>query len=336
VKRLTLKNLAEMTGFSVATVSRALNDHPRISQKAKDKINKVAKKSGYQPSLIAKGFREKKSYLIGLIIYDLENPFHSAITKSILDEAQYEGYQVIIKSTYDKPSGIEEAIEDMKRVGVDGIIVTASRLKEKSLKNLIKKKFPVVQVMRRLEEDIGVQVITDGDYGISMLVNHLLRVGHRKIAMIGGPPDLSTSVARSGGYYNALKEHNIPIDKNLIYTGDSFSSETGYKLCKKILRSGVRPDAIVCADDYIAFGAMQVIDEARINIPNDIAIVGFDDCEMSAHSRIQLTSAKYDLESLSRFAVKNILEQIKGDIPEHKLIKIVPQLVIRKTCGYQK
>lgn len=336
MKRLTLKDLAEMTGFSAATVSRALNDHPRISQKAKNKIIETAREVGYQPSLIARGFREKKSYLIGLIIYDLKNPFHAAVTRSILEEAQYEGYQVIIRSTRDLPSGVAEAIEDMKRASVDGIIITASRLDEKSLENLIKEKFPVVQVMRRLAKDTGVQIITDGAYGIHMLVTHLLRIGHRKIAMIGGPDDLSTSKTRYEGYYQALQENNVPIDENLVLKGDAFSYDTGYKLCKTLLRRRPQPDAIVCADDHIAFGAMQVIDEAGLSIPEDIAIVGFDDDEMSAHPRIQLTSIKYDMAQLSRPAVKSILEQIDGRIPTHKLIKIVPQLVVRMTCGYLK
>ncbi|WP_304511864.1 LacI family DNA-binding transcriptional regulator [Desulfobacula sp.] len=336
MKRLTLKDLAKMTGFSVATVSRALNDHPRISRKTKNKIIETSKKVGYQPSLIARGFREKKSYLIGLIIYDLNNSYHAAATRSILEEAQHEGYQVLIRSTLDLPTGVPEAIEDMKRVGVDGIVVTATRLEEKSLENLIREKFPVVQMMRRLAQNTGVQIVPDGAYGIHMLVTHLLRLGHRKIAMIGGPDNLYTSKTRYEAYYQALRENDIPIDKNLVLKGRAFSYDTGYKLCKAILRRRSLPDAIVCADDHIAFGAMQVIDEAGLSIPEDIAIVGFDDCEMSAHPRIQLTSVKYDMKQLSRLAVKSILEQIDGGIPDHKLIKIVPQLVVRMTCGYLK
>ena len=336
MKRLTLKDLAAMTGFSAATVSRALNDHPRISRKAKDKIIETARKVGYQPSVIARGFRENKSYLIGLIIYDLKNSFHAAVTRSILEEAQNEGYQVIIRSTLDLPEGVPKAIENMKRAGVDGIIITATRLQEKSLEDLIREKFPVVQVMRRLAKNTGVQIATDGAYGIHMLVTHLLRIGHRKIAMIGGPDGLSTSKSRYEGYYQALQGNDVPIDKNLVLKGSAFSYDTGYKLCKAMLRSRLQPNAIVCADDHIAFGAMQVIDEAGLSIPEDIAIVGFDDCEMSAHPRIQLTSVKYDTKQLSRLAVKSILEQIDGRIPDHKLIKIVPQLVVRMTCGYLK
>lgn len=336
MKRLTLKDLAKMTGFSVATISRALNDHPRISREAKNKIIETAKKVGYQPNLIAMGFREKKSYLIGLIIYDLKNSFHASVTRNILEEAQHEGYQVIIRSTLDLPTGIPEAIDDMKRVGVDGIIITATRLEEKSLENLIKEKFPVVQVMRRLAKDTGVQIVPDGAYGIHMLVSHLLRIGHCKIAMIGGPDDLSTGKTRYEGYYQALQENGVPINENLVFKGRAFSYDTGYKNCKALLRRRSQPNAIVCADDHIAFGAMQAIDEAGLSIPEDIAIVGFDDCEMSAHHRIQLTSVRYDMKQLSRLAVKNILEQIDGRIPDHKLTKIVPQLVVRMTCGYLK
>ncbi|MCG8551577.1 MAG: LacI family transcriptional regulator [Desulfobacterales bacterium] len=336
MKRPTLKDLAEMTGFSAATVSRALNDHPRISRKAKNRIIETARKVGYQPNLIARGLREKKSYLIGLIIYDLQNSFHAAVTRSILEEAQYEGYQVIIRSTMDHASGVIEAIEDMRRAGVDGIIITATRLEESSLEDLIKEQFPVVQLMRRLEKNTGVQIVPDGAYGIQMLVTHLLRIGHQKIAMIGGPDDLSTSRTRYEAYYQALQENNVPVDRNLVLKGCAFSYETGYKFCKILLRQVSKPDAIVCADDLIAFGAMQVIDEAGLSIPEDIAVVGFDDCDMSAHPRIQLTSVKYDMKLLAQLAVKSLLEQIDGLIPVHKLIDIVPQLVVRKTCGYLK
>jgi len=118
MKRLTLKDLAEMTGFSAATVSRALNDNPRISWKSKNKIIETARKVRYQPNLIARGFRENKSYLMGLIIYDLQNSFHAAATRNILEEAQCEGYQVIIRSTLDYPTGVLEAIEDMQRTAL--------------------------------------------------------------------------------------------------------------------------------------------------------------------------------------------------------------------------
>lgn len=335
MKRITLKDLSEMTGFSIATVSRALKDHPRISQKAKKKIFETAEQVGYQPSMIARGLREKKSYLIGLIIYDLDNHFHAAVTRRIIEDAQLEGYQVIIRSTLDRPEGVAEAIEDMKKSGVDGIIITATRLKEESVKNLIKEKFPVVQVMRRLEDETGVQIVSDGTYGTHMLVNHLLRSGRRKIAMIGGPEGLSTSKGRYDGYFQAMRENDIAINEKLVLKGTAFSYDTGYRLCKKMLRQGLKPDAIVCADDQIAFGVMQALDEAGIFIPEGIALVGFDDCEMSSHPRIQLTSVKYDINQMSLLAVRSILKQIEGCCIDYKLIKLVPQLVVRRTCGYQ-
>ncbi len=123
--------------------------------------------------------------------------------------------------------------------------------------------------------------------------------------------------------------------KKLVMQGDAFSYNAGYRLCKKMLRDGIRPDAIVCADDQIAFGAMQVLDEAGIPIPEGIALVGFDDCEMSSHPRINLTSIRYDIDQMSLLAVRSVLQQIEGNFVEHKLIKLVPQLVVRATCGYQ-
>lgn len=334
-KRPTLKDLAEITGFSAATVSRALNDHPRISKESKSKIANAAKKLGYQPNTLARGFRERRSYMIGLIIGDIENHFHLAITKTILEEAKIEGYHVIIRSTLGRSEGVSEAIDDMVRASVDGIILTATKLEENSLTELIEDNFPVVQVMRRLRSAIGIQIIPDGNYGVQMLVNHLLRIGHKRIAMIGGPENLSTSQARYDGYYQALVANDISIDQRLILKGDSYNYDTGYINCKKLLRQKRIPDAIVCGDDQIAFGAMQVIDEAGLQIPEDMAVVGFDNCKMAAHPRIQLTSIHYDINQLSRLAVTNLIALIDGKISGHNLIKIVPQLIARKTCGYQ-
>jgi len=272
---------------------------------------------------------------MGLLIYDVLNPFYAELSRAIQDTAEEAGYWIIQASTYDDAEKTEMLVESMFNIGVDGLIFASCRLEDFLVENLIDNGFPVVQVNRRLKKDKGNQIVLDNAYGAYLAVSHLIRLGYKRIGMIGGPIDLSTSVGRYEGYFEALAEKGLKIDEAIVKRGSFFSQDTGYEFTKRLMRLIDPPEAIFCADDYIALGSMRALGEMEVKIPEDVAVVGYDDIELSSHPLIQLTSVNQDVHKMGRLATKNIIDRIAGKSSSEKRIVLEPHLIIRKSCGYQ-
>jgi len=332
--RSTIKDLARVAKVSASTVSRALNNHPRISQKRKQDIAKLAKKMGYLPSFLARGLVTKKTFLIGLLVYDFRNFFYAELTRAIQEAAEELGYWVLQGSTDDDPEKTTHLVNSMTRIGVEGIIFASCTLHDPIVEEMVKKQFPVVLANRRLDKDIGDQVVLDNTYGSYLAVSHLLHLDHRRVGMIRGPQDLSTSEDRYRGYVAALKEKGLAIDKKITKTGP-LTQESGYQLALKMMRVANPPSAIFCCDDNVALGAMKALSELGLRVPQDVGLVGFDDAEISSHPLIQLTTVSQDTQEMGRLAARMMVHRIEGklDVPQKKLLK--PHLVVRQSCGYK-
>ena len=280
-RRVTIKDIARETRLTPSSVSRALNDHPRISSETKARVLKIARKLGYSPNLFARGLVKKKTYLIGLLAYDFRNPFYAELTRSLQDTAQEQGYWVIQASTDDDREKADALIDSMIRTGVEGLIFASCKLRDKAVETLIQEGFPVVQVNRKLKKDLGDYVVLDNAYGAYLIVNHLINQDHRRIALISGPRSVSTSADRTQGYLKALKDRGLKIDPTLIKYG-AFSQETGFKYTRKLMSLLNPPRAIFCGDDAIALGAMKALGTLDLRVPEEVSVVGFDDAEISS------------------------------------------------------
>lgn len=332
--RTTIKDIARATNLSPSTISRALSNHPRISQKTKEEVLMLSKKMSYTPNLFARGLVKKKTNLIGLLVYDFCNPFYAELTRSIQDTAKEFGYWVIQASTDDDQEKADSLINSMIKLGVEGIVFASCTLHDRSVERLIDDHFPVVLLNRKLKRDKGDYVVLDNTYGAYLIVNHLIHLGYKRIGFIGGPRNVSTSADRYRGYFKALKEKGLEIDEEIIRHG-YFSQDTGFKFTKMMMSLLHPPEAIFCGDDYIALGSMKTLNELGMSVPNDVALVGFDDSEISSHPLIQLTTVSQNVKEMGRLGAKVMVERIEGKLKSPQKILLEPHLIIRQSCGYK-
>jgi DNA-binding LacI/PurR family transcriptional regulator len=222
----------------------------------------------------------------------------------------------------------------MVRMGVEGLIFASCKLQDKAVEDLIRKNFPVVLVNRKLKKDLGDTVVLDNAYGAYLIVNHLINQNHRRIALISGPRSVSTSADRTEGYLKALKDRGLKIDPVLVKYG-AFSQETGFKYTKQLMSLLNPPQAIFCGDDAIALGAMKALGTLSLRVPEDVAVVGFDDAEISSHPLIKLTTVSQNLRKMGRLAARALIDRIEGRSETPQRVLLEPQLIIRRSCGYK-
>ncbi|MFC2163538.1 LacI family DNA-binding transcriptional regulator [Acidobacteriota bacterium] len=334
VERVTIKDLAHELELSYATVSRALNNHPRISQRTKERVLLAAQNMGYRPNYFAKSLVKRKSNLIGLLVYDFRNTFYPELIRIIQDKAEELGYWVIQGSTDDKLDKSNSLITSMMNTGVDGIIIASVREDDQTVKNLFDAGFAVVLVNRRIKEDVGDYVVLDNVDGAYLAVNHLLRMGRRRVGMIKGPSFTSTGEERYIGYLKAIQDAGLPLVEGLVEEG-FFREDVGHQLAKCLMSKRNPPDAILCGDDEIAMGAMRALDDMGLRVPDDVGLIGFDDSRISSHPRIQLTTISQDVTKMGSLATEILIRRIEGRSSEYERITLKPNLVIRKSCGFE-
>ncbi len=335
MKNYTIRDVAKRAGVSHMTVSRVINNNPKVLEATREKVLKVIEEMDFKPDALARAFASKKSYLLGLVVADVRNPFYSEMSRGIEDKALEMNYSVICCSSDEATQRTESCVENLLKAGVDGIIFTSVRQKEPVVEKLIQQKFPVVLLNRTMKNASCHSVTCNNSLGAYQIASHLIQNGYKKIAMITGQSYFSTSSERVDGYLKALREHNLQENSDyIIYT--SFTSEGGYEGALKLLEMQEKPDAIMCGNDFIAMGVMDALAEAKLSIPNDIAITGFDDTSFSALTQIALTTV-----SQQKYEMGNLGVQILIDTIERKNLDYVhnvvlnPQLVIRRSCGTQ-
>lgn len=334
MKKYTLRDVAKAAGVSHMTVSRVLNNNPRVSATTREKVQKVITELGYEPDARARAFVTKKSQLLGLVVSDISNPFNAEISRGIEDKAFEMGYSLIFCSSDESPQRTEACVKHMLRTGVDGMIFTSVRLKEPAVEKLIAEGFPVVLVNRKLSSSDYHYVVCNNFLGSYTATKHLLKLGYKKIAMISGYSKFSTGLDRLKGYQKALEDNGVPQRSEYVIE-TSFSAEGGFEAAKALLALKDRPEAILCGNDYIAFGVMDAAEASGLSIPEDVALIGFDDTDFAARSRIKLTSVSQKIYEMGSIAIQIIVDTIERKNLDH-VHKVVlnPKLIIRESCGY--
>lgn len=322
MKRVTLRDIAELTGFSINTVSRALNNKEEVHTQTRVKILAAAHKLGYRPNRLAKGLRSNKTGTIGVVVTDVANPFFSALVKGIARAARDLDYSIILQDSDEDYAGEEEAIQVLLAEQVDGILITPVQSQQQTIQRLAESLFPFVLVGRYFEELDTNYVIPDDYQGGFMATEHLIQMGYRRIAMVNGPLHISSSRERFQGFSDALKKHDVPLDDSLVVNG-ALTEEEGITLSRSILNDGNRPSAIVCYSDFVAFGVMKAIREIGLSIPDDIAVVGFDDVRMSSCLEVPLTTIRSPKEELGRQAMQLLVDKLNNDHAPSKTEKRV-------------
>ena len=327
-----LEDIAKETGFSISTVSRVLsNSNYRVSEPIREKVLRVAATMGYEPNIAARSLRTDRTNTIGIIVDDLLSPFTPPIVRGIQDYLHQHGFlSLIVNSDWD-PDQEQAAIKTLLSRPVDGIIFveyshqTTSDTLERSHK-------PHVFVHRLFGSPIKNSVVPDDHYGAGLATEHLIRLGHDRIGYINGPENWHTCRARLRGYQDTLASHNLPVKETLVQPGD-WEIESGYTAAKKLLKLARVPTAIFAANDAMALGAIYAIQDARRKVPEDIAVVGYDNRNFTKTVRPQITTVNMPVIEMGGVAAELLLKQIAEGRKEEEEIKVKGQLIIRETCG---
>ncbi|MEQ8712399.1 MAG: LacI family DNA-binding transcriptional regulator [Cyclobacteriaceae bacterium] len=334
---VTIKDIARELNISPSTVSRALKGYDTISEKTRKTVQELAEKYHYQPNSIALSLRQQKSFTIGVIIPEIVHFFFSTVISGIEDVAYRAGYNVIISQTNES---LEREISDTKalmRNRVDGLLISLSRetTTYDHLHELNDRGVPMVFFDRICPEIPTSRVIVDDMEGARLGVQHLIDIGCKRIAHLRGHAGLEISENRLQGYKQALEANGLPFDEELVVICDDSSVDQSILVTQKLLALDKRPDGIFAWHDVCAMGAMKAIFKAGLNVPKDIAIVGFSDWQFAALVHPSLTSIHQSGFEMGQAAARLFIDQIDSKSAEFvPRTEVVPtRLVIRDSTS---
>lgn len=326
--KVTIRQIAQKLGVHHTTVSRALRNNSRISEDLRKRIKSLAIKLGYRPNLLASGLSTRKTYNIGLVVADIATPFFSEVASGVEDTMRESGYNVFTCNTDGKIEDEKLHLNALISRGVDGIIISPSNLRRKYLEELLKTKIPVVFIDRCLKNLNASYIIIDHFSGGYQMTKYLLSLGHRRIAYIRGEVEMG----RFYGYKKALDEYGIQIDNTLTSVCD-FTVRGGERAARKIMRIKKLPTAIFCVNDLVALGAMKVIKERGLKIPQDVSLAGFDNSYFTEFLSPPLTTVHQPKYELGQDVARILLNEMNSRPCSPSKIEIEPVLVIRESCG---
>ncbi|WP_405295470.1 LacI family DNA-binding transcriptional regulator [Algibacter sp. Ld11] len=333
--RITLKDLAKELNLSPSTISRALANNPAISDSTKKKVQKRAEELGFIPNSIASSFRKKKTQTIGVIVPRIDIHFHSLVISGIEEFAYNNGYNVTIFQSKDSLKREKEIIKILQNKMVDGVIVCLG-IETKNcdhFKKINKLGIPLV-FYDRVPTDFDANKIIINDFESAYLATeHLIKNGCNRIGHISGRQTTNIFKARLEGYKAALKHYKLPIEESLILFTNNLSYDEGVACAETYLKSPLKPDGIFCANDYTAVSVIQVFRKAKINIPEDVAIVGFSNYPISKIIEPHLTTINDRAFQMGEAATKLLIRQIeeKDESIVSETITLKTELIVRES-----
>ncbi len=328
---ITMKDIAKFAGVSTTTVSKILNNKDKdISNATRERVLNLIEEHNYRPNKIAKSLVTKKTNTIGLVIPDIRNPFFPELARGAEDKANEKGYNIIFCNTDDDSDKEEKYINMLVEKMVDGIVFTAASEREKGFEGKKKFSVPIVLVDRDIDIDgiIG-KVTVDNFMGGYEGTKHLLQLGHERILYLSGPLVNKTGSDRLKGYKKALNEFNVELKEEYIKEGN-YKSEWGYKVINDI-GNELKYTSVFCGNDLIAIGAIKALKEMKLDVPNDVSVVGFDDIYMANLIDPELTTIRQPNYEMGYKAIEILIDAIENKEKTIKHIDLATQLVVRKS-----
>lgn len=334
----TILDIARESGVSKSTVSRVLNGQGHVSEEARKRVLEAVQRLDYTPNGLARGLSGRRTGMVGFVLSDISNPFFPEIARGVEDVARSLGYTVFLANTDGELEREEEAVRLLVERRVDGVIFGSVTEDTRCLPRLAEIGIPFVLAGRSTRDPHLDCVVVDNVTGGRLAAEHLIGLGHSRIAFIGGPPKVLASVERYEGFRQAMRAAGLAEDPSRVCWAD-FRYEGGYRQARSLLRSSRRrPTAIFAANDQMAIGAVDAALDLGLRVPEDVAVVGFDDIPAARLRTIQLTTVaqpKYDIGSLAmRLLAQRIDERSRSAPPgePHRML-LAPRLVVRRTCG---
>jgi DNA-binding LacI/PurR family transcriptional regulator len=342
---ITIRDVAKESGFSSTTVSIVLNDAPLaryIPAATKKRIEKAAKKLGYRPNLFARSLRSKRSHTVGVMVFDMTDPYCTLILRGIENSLYQSSYLPILTDVHNERSRFERYLEMLLDRRVEALIVLANWLfvDIDVLADLEKSSIPTVMIGRELQTDSVSSVTVDNELGAHAAAEHLYLLGHRRIAFIRGPKTLADSAPRWRGIRSFAKSRGLPLESRLIVdlpeSRDPISSfEAGYKLTEELVRRKRPFSALMAFDDMTAFGAIRALAKAGLRVPEHCSVIGFDDVAASGLYTPPLTTVRQPMEAMGAMAANLVVEGINAVLEKREVSathrKLAPELAVRES-----
>lgn len=325
---VSIKDIAKTAGVSPSTVSRALSNHPRISLETKERIRRLAQEMGYTPSLLARSLVTQDTATIGVVITFASDPFLARLVMSIEEIAQEQGYSVLLSSSYLDPDRELEVVNSFHGRRTRGIIVIGSQIDAGYLE--LRDRFPQPIVLTNCRT-YPYSVSTDNLVGARRAVEYLIQLGHRRIAYIANRRSHRSNLDRQTSYQQVLAENGISADKDLIGEGDG-TLQGGNAAAQVLLSRTPPPTAVFCFNDTTAIGVLSALQQAKIRVPEEMSVVGFDDVELAAHCCPPLTTVRQPTDLMGQRLMHMLLALIEGQ--EGVKSETLPdELIIRGSTG---
>jgi len=330
---IRLKDIARDLNVSVITVSKALRGNTDISDATRQRVLQRMKELDYQPNMMARSLATGQSFILGLIVPDLLNPFMAELAKSLAGTLRQQSYGLIVASSEDDADIEQSEIRMMLARGVDALLLASCQSLLQGFYSFHHHDTPFVLLDRPFPHLRANFVGSDDCAGGRLATDHLLELGRRRLAYIGSP-DLSPAADRFRGFRNALRDHDVELREDLIRAGtgvEEGADAAGYEMMRKLLKLRSRPNGVFCHNDVIAIGAMKATLDAGFSIPHDIAFVGFDNVSYSKYLPIPLTSVDQRTSQLGETAAMLALALVGKKVHVPRNILLAPKLIVRRS-----
>ncbi len=333
---VTLREVAQQAGVHPSTVSRALNPATRdlVNEITSERVRRAAKELGYRPNSLARGLKTNKTFSIGMLLPDLTNPLFPPIVRGVEDTLGVADYTLILGTTDNDSDRESQLLASMMNRRVDGLILATARRQSRAIDELISSGLPVVLVNRTVDDHQVPSVISDDHAGVGLAVKHLAELGHTRIAHVGGPQFLSTGLDRYRGFVAWMGQLGLDADPQLTAFADWYHEDPGAKAFWSLLDRRADFSAVIAANDLIAIGCYDVLNDLGKTIGDEISVVGYNDMPFADKLSPPLTTVHIPHYQIGVRAADLMLELLDdGKAAQGVSIKLAPSLVVRKSTG---
>ena len=324
---VSIKDIARIAGVSHSTVSRALRNSPLIPAHTAERIQRIAKESGYLASAVARSLVTRRTYAIGVVVTSISDPFNGEVVGGIEEVANRSGFSIILATSQADPDREMTVVRSFQERRVDGILIASSRVGALYVPLLSEFGIPIVLLNNQHPSEFVHSVTVDNVDGALRATRHLIALGHKRVAYLGDRLGLQSDKERYEGYTTALGEAKLPVRRELVVQGDG-KPQGAREAARELLALPERPTAIFCYNDMSALGVLEHASERGLQVPRDLSIVGFDDLFFTPFLQPPLTSVRQPKRELGRRAMELLLMLLKGESHE-KSLELGGELMIR-------
>jgi LacI family transcriptional regulator len=342
-ERATIEDVATLAGVSKGTVSKHLskNDDYYVSQVTRDRIASAVAELDFQPNAIAQGLVQRRTRTVGVIVASIANPIYPEIIAGVDEILEASGITLIFGSSEGSAAKETDVVRSMRQRQVDGIVMASVTMQDGEVSNLVKSGTNVVLASRNLNSDLVDTVVVNNADGSDQAVRHLAGHGHRRVAHIAGPQDVVPFAVRCSSYRQACENLGLDLDDALVVEASSSTQEAGADALRRLLDAPVPPSAVFVGSDGMALGVLEECDRRGMRVPDDLAVIGFDNVWVARMAGIQLTTVDSRAREVGRLAATQLLNRIEARWSKRNTktsvaaeITVLPtELIVRRTCG---